>query len=205
VSTELRFLTALRLEALAIKVGAPRAHVRAFGMGNDAAKVAVARLLRDSSEPVALLGVSGALNASLSPGAVVVATELGFVGNDETVPIAAAGEIAEQLERRGVSVVTGPITTAPRIVAGNEAREKAAAGGAVAVDMESWFFSPLARAGRLIVIRTIIDVPGREVISTSTPVAAWHAATALARVARAVDETETLFATDTRHEQAGES
>lgn len=205
MSTPTRFLAAMRLEALAIKVGAPRARVRAFGMGNDAAKVVVAKLLRESAAPVALLGVSGALNDSLAPGDVVVASELGLIGKDETAPIAAADEVAKLLDSRGISAVTGPITTASRIVSGDEAREKAAAGGAVAVDMESWFFAPLARVGQLIVIRTIIDVPGREVISLSTPVAAWHAARALARVAGAIEDREALFETDICNDQAGES
>ncbi|MGB9112372.1 MAG: hypothetical protein WCF24_06570 [Acidimicrobiales bacterium] len=199
------FLAALRTEALALRLGAPDARIVRFGLGERAAVRARERLSLEAADPVVLFGFSGALDKSLRPGDLVVASELGLVGLDETVSLSRAERCVQELAAHGLCVVSAPIVTSRRLVIGDEARAKAAAGGAVAADMESWFFAPLARGGRFVVIRAIVDVPGREVRSTSTPIAAMRAARALRRAARAMQRSNVLFEVLTSSEHSGES
>ncbi len=204
MSATTTFLAALRIEAFALRLGAPSARVISFGMGERKAEAAASRLLQLPVGPVVLFGFSGALDKSLHPGDLVVATELGFVALDETVALPNAKEIAKQLESRGLRVVTAPVVTSRRLVVGDEARAKAAADGAVAVDMESWSFASLARDRRFAVIRAIVDAPGREVRSASTPLAAIRAAVALGRAARVMQQSTALFEVPMSNEQSGE-
>ncbi|MGA8296406.1 MAG: hypothetical protein WB770_05130 [Acidimicrobiales bacterium] len=205
MTNEALYLAAMRIEALALRLGAPRARVEAFGIGANAAEDKATALLREQAAPNVLFGFSGALQASLRPGDLVVATELGTVGSDETVALTGAADVARHLQTHGLSVVPAPVVTSRRLVVGDEARAKAAAGGAVAVDMESWFFAPLARDRALVVVRAIVDVPGREVRSAATPVAAMRAVVALARSARALHESTFSFEVQPQYEQAGDS
>lgn len=200
MTREVTFLAALRTEAFALRLGAPRARVVSFGMGERAAKDALARVEQSATDPVVLFGFSGALEESLRPGDLVVATELGLVGHDETVALDGAPRFADELAARGLRVVASPLVTSRRLVVGDEARSKAAAGGAAAVDMESWFFSPLAHDRRFAVVRAIVDVPGREVRSASTPFAAMRAASALGRAARVLQQSTVLFEVLARNE-----
>jgi 4-hydroxy-3-methylbut-2-en-1-yl diphosphate reductase len=203
--TSVTFLAALRLEALALRLGAPGTRVDTFGMGERAATSALARLSQSPAEPTVLFGVSGALEKSLRPGDLVVATELGLVGLDETVALEGAEDFANELAAQGLHVVSAPVVTSRRLVVGEEARAKAAAGGAVAVDMESWFLAPLARDRRFAVVRAILDVPGREVISPATAVAAVRAARALGRAARATQQSKVVFEFPANNQHRGES
>jgi 4-hydroxy-3-methylbut-2-en-1-yl diphosphate reductase len=205
VTSEMTFLAALRTEALALRFGAPGARVVTFGMGERAAGAACARLSTLQTATVVLFGFSGALDSSLHPGDLVVASELGLVGLDEAVALAGAQRCAAELTAHGLRVVSAPVVTSPRLVVGDEARAKAAARGAVAADMESWFFAPLARDRRFAVIRAIVDVPGREVRSASTPRAAVRAGRALGRAARVMQRSNVLFEVPTSSELPGES
>jgi 4-hydroxy-3-methylbut-2-en-1-yl diphosphate reductase len=205
VTRQPTFLAALRSEALALRLGARDARVARFGIGERAAKNAFERVSRSAADPVVLFGFSGALDKSLRPGDLVVATELGFVGLDETVALFGAESDAKELAAHGLRVVPAPVVTARRLVVGDEARAKAAGCGALAADMESWFFAPLARDRRFAVIRAIVDVPGREVRSASTPLAALRAAVALGRAARVMHQSKVLFEVPTSSEHPGES
>jgi 4-hydroxy-3-methylbut-2-en-1-yl diphosphate reductase len=199
------FLSALRLEALALRLGAPGARVVTFGMGERAATAACARLSRSSAGPTVLFGCSGGLESSLRPGDIVVATEVALVGTDETVALDGAEAYAGELAAHGLRVVAAPIVTSRRLVVGDEARAKASAGGAVAVDMESWFLAPLARDRPFAVVRVVLDVPGREVISPSTAVGAVRAGRALGRAARVMQQSKVLFEIPTSNEHPGEN
>jgi 4-hydroxy-3-methylbut-2-en-1-yl diphosphate reductase len=199
------FLTALRLEALALRIGAPGVRVSSFGMGERSAAAACGRLSRSSPQPTVLFGCSGGLEDSLRPGDLVVATEVGLVGSDETIALQGAEALAEALAAHGLRVVAAPIVTARRLVVGDEARAKAAAGGAVAVDMESWFLAPLARDRPFAVVRAVLDVPGREVISPSTAVAAVRAGRALGRAARVTRQSKVPFVIPASNQHPGEN
>jgi len=199
------FLTALWTEKAAVRVGAPRAHAIRFGIGQKAASAALRREdVRKPGALVVLVGFSGALSDALRPGDLVVATSLSSVGDDEMFPIASADRVVELLSGAGLEVSASPLVTAPRIVSGREAREKAASGGAVAVDLESRWFAPLASTGNLVVVRAIVDVPGKEIRSVSTPVAALRAGRSIARATRVIDQEIVNFDIRTQKEQVGE-
>ncbi len=202
--TQPTFLAALRTEALALRLGAPEARVVTFGIGERAAILAGERLSQPAADPVVLFGFSGALDKSLRPGDLVVASELGLVGLDETVALSGADRCAQELAAHGLRVVSAPVVTSRRLVVGDEARAEAACRGAVAADMESWFFAPFALGRRFAVIRAIVDVPGREVRSARTPLAAMHAARSLGRAARAMQRSS-VSEVLTTSEQSGES
>lgn len=200
------FFVALRSEAAAIRIGAPKARVVRFGMGERAARAAAATAASSQVDRVVVVcGFSGALTGELRPGEVVVATSLSLLGDDESSPLASASVVATALTEAGIRVTAGPIVTAPRLVSGREAREKAASGGAVAVDLESRWFAPLDSTRTVVVVRAIVDVPGKEVRSFSTPLAALRAGRSLARVARVLERNKWQIDIRTQHEQAGES
>ena len=196
------FYTALRTESMSVKRGAPGARLVRFGIGRRAAATAVAGA---PSEGVAiLLGFSGALTGDLRAGDLVVASELAAVGEDETFPLHNARAVAESLSAGGLSAITAPIITAERLVSGSDARAKAASRGAVAVDLESRWFAPLAETGTLVVVRAIVDVPGKDVRSLSTPLAALRAGHYLARAARLLEREALNFSIQSPNEQAGD-
>ena len=200
------FFTALSTEKAAVRLGAPKARVVRFGMGAKAAKAAAENAaLQFAGSFVVVVGFSGALTDDLRPGDLVVASSLSSVGDDETFPVSSAVQAVDVLSTAGIDVRFAPIVTAPRLVSGREAREKAAAGGAVAVDLESRWFAPLESTRNLIVIRAIVDVPGKEIRSLSTPLAALRAGGLLARAARVIDREIANFDNRTRSEQAGDS
>jgi 4-hydroxy-3-methylbut-2-en-1-yl diphosphate reductase len=65
------------------------------------------------------------------------------------------------LRRAGLRVHTGPIVSVPRVVFGTE-RERLAAMGAVAVDMESAWLARGCSGRPWAVVRTILDTPDRD-------------------------------------------
>ncbi|MCU1493052.1 MAG: hpnH [Acidimicrobiaceae bacterium] len=182
------FLAPLRIEAFAIRRGAGSAPVERIGMGPGRATAARARLEHSLApgRAVVLLGVAGALVVGLEPGEVVVASSLHSTTSSEPVHLDAGEEVAEILERAGLAVHHAPVVSSPAVVSGDVARRAATAGGAVAVDMESYWCAPLARRRPFVVVRVVVDVPGRDLWSLATPGAATRAYRSLVRSARAL-------------------
>ncbi len=147
-------VAALRVEALAIggrTVRCGMGPVRAAACGTDLARHLPA------DQPVAVLGVAGGLDPVLPAGAVVVASEVGRVG-ELAIALPHARALAQVLDRAGVEVHLRPIVSTGRIARGAW-RRQLASGGAAAVDMES---ASLVRAlpGRpLVVVRALADTP----------------------------------------------
>jgi 4-hydroxy-3-methylbut-2-en-1-yl diphosphate reductase len=162
---ELRVLAALRIEGYALG-----GDVLLSGMGPDKARRATqrhgARLAGDVA--VAVAGVSGALDPTLRPGDVVVATELRTTDTDAVRPVPAARLLAADLAARGLRVRSGPIVSSPTFV---KADERAALGrtGALAVDMESAWFAEALGAGPLCVVRTIADTTSGNIVRGGPP------------------------------------
>jgi 4-hydroxy-3-methylbut-2-en-1-yl diphosphate reductase len=172
------FVVPLRIEALALRAGWPGATVRRTGMKPARARAAAAAL-GDLSVPV-VVGLCGALDPSLAPGDVVVATELrGPAGGSLASP---GDRLAQWLHDAGLRVRRGPIASAERIVRG-EQRRLLAATGAVAVDLESWW---LADGRPLVVARAVVDTPERELLRPATLLAGPRALVSLIRMARAL-------------------
>ena len=128
-------VTALRSEYAAIEATLPAAVVERCGMGPGRVHRWLPRLRALAPGAVAVAGVAGGLDPSLRAGDVVVATEV----RDATGRIAlrAAAPLVAELRRQGLRVITGPVVSTDHIVGGCEERERLAATGAIAVDMES--------------------------------------------------------------------
>ncbi|MDA8292358.1 MAG: hypothetical protein M0Z33_11880 [Actinomycetota bacterium] len=182
------FLAPLRVEASAARLGAGSAGVERIGMGPARATAARARLERalPAGCPVVVIGLAGALVDGLAPGDVVVARSLSATTADQRVDLVHGGEVARILSTAGLRVHHEPVVSSPSIVSGDASRRAAAAGGAVAVDMESFWCEPLARSRPFAVVRVVIDVPGRELWSPWTVRSGARAYRSMVSAARAL-------------------
>lgn len=182
------FLAPLRVEASAARLGARRAAVERIGMGPARATSARTRLERalEPGRPVVVIGLAGALVGGLAPGDVVVARSISSTTSDQTVELAEGDAVAKLLSSAGLTVHHEAVVSSPSIVTGEDARRKAAAGGAFAVDMESFWCEPLARTRPFAVVRVVIDVPGRELYSPWTVRAGARAYRSMVAAARAL-------------------
>jgi 4-hydroxy-3-methylbut-2-enyl diphosphate reductase len=184
------FLAPMRVEELFVRRGARAAEVQRIGIGPVRATAARVRLAKalEPGRPVVLLGLGGGLRAGQRPGDIVVASELSALDSDETVPLGHAGAVAEQIEALGMRRVgVAPVVSSARIVHGEEGREKAAARGAAAVDMESLWCASLAREHPFAVVRVLIDVPGTELSLLAKPGAMIGACRRMMLAARALE------------------
>ncbi len=156
----LRVLTPLRVESLAV-----RGETEVVGMGRARARRAGAslagRLPTDTA--LALVGVAGGLSPQLRTGDLVVPTSLASETGDDRVALPSATLLANELRRTGVRTHTGPIVSSARFVRGT-GRAALAAGGAVAVDMESAFLAAPLAGHPLAVVRAVSDTSDRTVV-----------------------------------------
>jgi len=137
-----------------------------------------ARRLGGSELPdgnVIVTGTCGAIDPTLRAGDVVVATEVRH--RSSTRP--ADASVAETLRANGIDPRVGPIVTADRILGPRE-RETLRASGALAVDLESFWFEEGA------VVRVVVDEAGRRLVHPKTIVAGVSALRSLRRVGRAL-------------------
>ncbi|HJQ47693.1 MAG TPA: 4-hydroxy-3-methylbut-2-enyl diphosphate reductase [Amycolatopsis sp.] len=147
------------LEAAALR--APGLRVLHTGMGPRRAAESASRFKSDT--PVLVAGVAGAVTERVSPGDIVVATEID--GPDGPVALPSAPLLASALRRAGLTVHLGPIATSETIVEGVD-RSRIAGRGALAVDMESGQFATVP--GPLAVVRAIVDTPEHPLLRPST-------------------------------------
>jgi 4-hydroxy-3-methylbut-2-enyl diphosphate reductase len=146
----------MRIEARAIRRGLhgstnPPTVLRT-GYGTARAETSARQIGRRPFGQMMIMGVGGGLTTDLSPGELVVGTEVGAA----TCP--SAPLLAGELRRAGLAARTGRITTADHLIRRSQ-RAALAADGWLLVDMES---APLAAAadGRPIaVIRAVSDTP----------------------------------------------
>jgi 4-hydroxy-3-methylbut-2-enyl diphosphate reductase len=149
----------LRIEGWAVARGAPGCRVLRTGIGRRRARRAAGRIGHAPGDAVAVAGFAGALSPELAPGDVVVASEVR--GADEAIACPAAELVAGMLRRRGLRVHTGPLVSVPQLARGAD-RARLREGGAIAVDMESAWVARGCAGRPWVVIRVIVDTPGRE-------------------------------------------
>jgi 4-hydroxy-3-methylbut-2-enyl diphosphate reductase len=162
----------LRIEARAVRRGlrdtgrpeggAGGTRVRVTGYGGARARRQAAELATGEFGMLAVAGVGGGLAADMSPGDLVVATEVS--DGTLTTVCRAAPLLAGELRRAGLAARTGPVVTVDHLVRGAE-RARLARDGALVADLES---APLAAAaaGRPVaVIRAVSDTPQRPLLS----------------------------------------
>jgi 4-hydroxy-3-methylbut-2-enyl diphosphate reductase len=179
-------LVPLRIEARAVRAGAPGADIEQIGMGPVRATATRARVSRSLAvaRPLVLVGVAGGLVNRGEPGHVVVASSISLVDSDDVIALQEAHGVAELLTASNLEVEMGRIASSPEIVHGDERRRDIAASGAIAVDMESYWCAPLAAQHPLTVVRVLLDVPGRNLRSPAMVPAAVKAYRSLKAVAR---------------------
>jgi len=156
----------LRVEARALRRGlGDRGEVIRTGYGPARAAEAAGRIGTSGHRALAVGGVAAGLTGDLRAGDLVVASEV--TGTGMAVACASAPLLAAELRRAGLRAQVGPVVTVDRLLRPGQ-HAAAAAGGAIAADMES---APLlgGAAGRpAVVIRAISDTPDHPVVSPHT-------------------------------------
>jgi 4-hydroxy-3-methylbut-2-enyl diphosphate reductase len=149
----------LRIEARAVRRGlGPAGDVRRTGYGPARAESAAAELRTASFGMLAVAGTGGGLSASLQPGDLVVASRV--TGGAAEISCPSAPLLAGELRRAGLRAVAGPVVSTPRLVRGAD-RERLAAGGALAADLESAGLLTAAADRPAIVVRAVSDTAAR--------------------------------------------
>jgi 4-hydroxy-3-methylbut-2-enyl diphosphate reductase len=151
-------LAPLRLEAWALGG-------RRTGMG--------VRYAPMEGDAVVIGGLCGAVDPSLRPGDLVVASEVRADGE----ALACSIELAEALGAR-----VGPIVTLDHI-AGPAERALLRDSGALAVDMESYWLARNAGDRPVTVVRAVVDRAGRRLLDPRSPAAGIKGLLALRRAA----------------------
>ena len=178
-------LAPLRLEANAVRRGLAQPASRVVRAGMRGSRVRNSSFAPFGSMMV--MGTAAGLADDLSPGDLVVATEV--TDGERTVKLPGAGLLAGELRRAGLTARAGAIKTVDHMVKSSE-RRSLAAGGYLAADMESLTLLTAAGDGPKAVIRAVSDgglgpgmvaggVAALRSLRAAAPVAeAWAAACA---------------------------
>lgn len=160
-------VTALRTERAALRGHVAGAMLARTGMGPDRAARWRPGPELAGLDGAVIAGLAGGLTPTVRAGDVVVATELRDDAGGLVLPVAEL--LAERLAASGLVVHLGPVVTTAHLVHDADARDRLAAGGAIAVDMES---AVIARAfgGRIPVgvVRIIVDTPNSPLLRLAT-------------------------------------
>jgi 4-hydroxy-3-methylbut-2-en-1-yl diphosphate reductase len=126
----------LRFEANAVRRGLtrPTSHVQRTGMGATRSRKSAAQSKPGPFGAMVVMGTAAGLAADLSPGDLVVATEV--TDGETTVPLPGADLLAAELRRAGLNARAGRIVQVKKIIGSSE-RTRLAADGYLAADMES--------------------------------------------------------------------
>jgi 4-hydroxy-3-methylbut-2-en-1-yl diphosphate reductase len=149
-------LAPMLLEANAVRRGLTRttSQVRRAGMGTArAGKTALARK-SSSFDAMVVMGTAAALDRDLSPGDLVVATEV--TDGTTTIQLPGAVMLAGELRRAGLRARAGKLITVSHLIRASE-RDRLAASGALAADMETLALLGAADGRPSAVIRAVSD------------------------------------------------
>jgi 4-hydroxy-3-methylbut-2-enyl diphosphate reductase len=126
----------LRFEANAVRRGLTQSgsQVRRTGMGATRSRKSAAQSQPGPFGAMVVMGTAAGLAADLSPGDLVVATEV--TDGETTVTLPGADLLAAELRRAGLNARAGRIVQVKKIVSSSE-RTRLAADGYLAADMES--------------------------------------------------------------------
>jgi 4-hydroxy-3-methylbut-2-en-1-yl diphosphate reductase len=162
----------LRLEARAVRRGLGgavepglgergAAQVRVTGYGPARSRRQAQALAGAGFGLLAVAGVGGGLTDDLTPGDLVVGTEVSDGTTVTRCPVAPL--LAGELRRAGLPARTGPVITVDRLV-GGVGRRELAAGGAVVADMESAYLAAAAGDRPVAVLRAVSDTPAHPLL-----------------------------------------
>src|SRR6202034_1690748 len=126
----------LRFEANAVRRGLtqPGSHVQRTGMGATRSRKSAAQSQSGPFGAMVVMGTAAGLAADLSPGDLVVATEV--TDGETTIALPGADLLAAELRRAGLNARAGRVIQVKKIVSSSE-RTRLAADGYLAADMES--------------------------------------------------------------------
>ncbi len=149
-------LAPLRLEANAVRRGLtnPASHVQHTGMGATRARKSAVKSQPLSFGAMVVMGTAAGLSADLSPGDLVVATEV--TDGETTVALPGADLLAAELRRAGLTARAGRLITVQKLVKSAE-RQRLAADGYLAADMETAPLLDAANGRPMAVIRAVSD------------------------------------------------
>jgi 4-hydroxy-3-methylbut-2-enyl diphosphate reductase len=149
-------LSPLRLEANAVRRGLtqPTSHVRRTGMGAARARKSAGKRTPHPFGAMVVMGTAAGLSDDLSPGDLVVATEVS--DGETTVALPGADLLAAELRRAGLTARTGRLITVQKLVKSSE-RVRLAADGYLAADMETAALLGAAGGRPVAVIRAVSD------------------------------------------------
>ncbi len=189
--TDLLVVTALRTEYAALNGHVPGGRVERCGMGLHRVGEWLPRLAEPRPSALAVAGVAGGLDPALSPGDVIVASEVrDAVGRSV---LRSAAPLVAELRRMGLRVRSGPMVSVDHIVHRTAEREDLAATGALAVDMESAAIVRAAIKGRdrtsplpVAVVRVVVDTLHSPLGRANTVVAGARALQILRRIGPAL-------------------
>jgi 4-hydroxy-3-methylbut-2-enyl diphosphate reductase len=174
----------LRLEARAIRRGAPGIRVVRTGVGPERSLRAARWLRDDPADLLVVAGLCGAVDPGLAVGDVVVAGELRCPGAPPH-PVEAEC-MCRALERQGVRARVGCLLSVDHVVRGTE-REARHAEGASVVDMESAWLAEAATGRPLSVVRVVLDTPSSEIRALTLLHSGWRALASLRKAAPAFE------------------
>ena len=177
-------LAPMRVEARAVRAGAPWSAVEKIGIGPRRARAAASLAQRPDGRAALIAGVCGGLDAMLEPGDVVLASELRTDSRTITCPDPAI--LAGVLRAGGMRVHIGPIVSSSGLVFGSRRRELARS-GALGVDMESAWIADGAPGRPPTTLRVVLDTPRYEIHRPA------RAAIAARRAFRALREASSLL------------
>jgi 4-hydroxy-3-methylbut-2-en-1-yl diphosphate reductase len=154
--TGLLVFAPLHLEANAVRRGLREPGSRVVRTGMGAAKAA--RTARESQpgsfRSLVIMGTAAGLAPDLKPGDLVVGAEVS--DGMRTVTLPGAEMLAGELRRAGLRARAGKLVTVPALVKSAE-RQRLAASGALAADMESATLAGAAGGQPVAVIRAVSD------------------------------------------------
>lgn len=165
--------------------GGPGCRLLCTGMGPERAGRSVSKAVAEGEQGALLFtGFGAAAGPGISPGDLVVATEVRDAEGEPTV-LPPGGVLVDALVRLGLTVHTGPLHTSARVVTGAP-RAALHADGVLCVDMET---APALRAlppgTPAAAVRVVVDTPERELLRPGTLVhglRAWRVLRAAAPV-----------------------
>ena len=207
MTTSPLFLVPLSLEARAVARGASGAEIQRIGMGPVKATAARAKIANTAvpGRPIVVIGLGGGLVEGLTPGDVVVASELQVTTGASPIALDYAEEVSTMLSAAGLVVHQEPVVCSPKIITGAAERTQAGSQGAIAVDMESYWCAPLAGQHPFAVVRVLLDLPEYELFSLRLPRTVRRAWRSLVRVSRALDAWSPITLNTAAHTKVGEA
>jgi 4-hydroxy-3-methylbut-2-en-1-yl diphosphate reductase len=159
--------------------GASDVAVVRTGMGFTHSAESAQRIASRRPAAFAVAGLAGGLVAGQQPGDVVVATEVR--SGTATVPCPSAPLLVTALRAAGLRVHLGPVLSLDHVVREAE-RAELAESGALAVDMESFPLAAAAGDAPFVVLRVVVDAPGRPLLHPGTVTGGVRALGALAKL-----------------------